>query len=337
MKKYYIIAISLIILIAALLFYIILNLFSLKSDSNSQFTKEKSQYEIYVNSELIGEYDNFSDATREATLHEESYIIDAKSGERIWNKNPKFVVVDENNKSVDFTFFNDAVDFANTNENSNLYHIQTRQIIWDSNPLPTSYKITAPLILQLPELARGCEVTTLAMLLQYANINVDKMELAENIKKDNTPYEIINGKVHFGNPHIGFVGDIYTFDNHGLGVYHEPMYDLLNKYLPNQIIDLTNSDFENILYFISKGYPVAVIINSTYAELTDSQFETWSTDYGDIDVTYREHAVLITGYDENFIYFNDPLNYQNYASKNEFIEAWVQMGSQALSFSSYKN
>lgn len=55
-----------------------------------------------------------------------------------------------------------------------------------------------PFIQQLPELDRGCEVTSLAMMLQYAGITVDKMKLANEIKK----VDFMNDGVR-GNPNEG--------------------------------------------------------------------------------------------------------------------------------------
>lgn len=39
--------------------------------------------------------------------------------------------------------------------------------------------LDAPIIKQFPELPRGCEVTSLAMFLQYYQVKTDKMELAK--------------------------------------------------------------------------------------------------------------------------------------------------------------
>jgi uncharacterized protein YvpB len=203
-----------------------------------------------------------------------------------------------------------------------------------SNEIKPSVQLDVPVINQLPELPRGCEVTSLAMLLHYAGVQVDKLTLAKQIKKDPTPFSIKDGKVHFGNPQNGFVGDIYSYSNPGLGVYHEPIKELAEKYLGNRVIDLTGSEFETLQNYLSKGVPVWVITNTKYEKLPESEFEEWETPTGRIKITYHEHSVLITGFDDEYIYFNDPLTGEKNKKvpKLSFIEAWVQMGRQAITY-----
>ncbi|WP_420842513.1 C39 family peptidase [Fervidibacillus halotolerans] len=195
-------------------------------------------------------------------------------------------------------------------------------------------QLDAPVISQFPELERGCEVTSLAMLLGHAGVVVDKMELAEKIKKNPEPYERKNGLIYFGHPNDGFVGDIYTRNNPGLGVYHKPIADLAQEYLPDgSVLDITGEPFDVIKLHLSMGRPVWVIINIQYKKLDDSMFETWITPRGKIKITYHEHSVLITGYDDQFIYFNDPYDgKRKKAVAKDFIEAWEQMGSQAITY-----
>ncbi|MGG6899115.1 C39 family peptidase, partial [Rhizobium sp. BR 315] len=59
----------------------------------------------------------------------------------------------------------------------------------------------------------------------------------------------------------------------------------------------------------------------------------WETPNGKVKITYKEHSVLITGYDESFVYFNDPISGEKNKKEplSPFIDAWKQMGSQALS------
>ena len=193
--------------------------------------------------------------------------------------------------------------------------------------------INAPVIKQYPELPRGCEVTALAMLLQFEGVNVNKMQLANEIRKNPTPYKVINGQVYYGHPNKGFVGNMYNLSQPGLGVYHSPIMELAEIYLPNQMVDITGKDFREVEKYISKQKPVWVIINTKYKELSTSYFEKWITPDGEINITYKEHSVLITGFDEQFVYFNDPLTglKNKRELKKDFIEAWVQMGSQAVS------
>jgi uncharacterized protein YvpB len=194
--------------------------------------------------------------------------------------------------------------------------------------------IDAVVISQFPQLPRGCEVTSLAMLLSHAGVQADKLTLAQEIKKTDVPYEKKNGKIYFGHPNEGFVGDMYSHNNPGLGVYHKPIKELAEKYMPGRIKDLTGSDFSELKTHLSDKRPVWVITNTTYQKLSKDYFETWHTPSGKIDITYKEHSVLLTGYDQSYVYFNDPLTGEKNkkAPIEQFQEAWEQMGSQAITY-----
>lgn len=154
-----------------------------------------------------------------------------------------------------------------------------------------------PFIQQLPELDRGCEVTSLAMMLQYAGITVDKMKLANEIKK----VDFMNDGVR-GNPNEGFVGNIYTFSESGYGVYHGPLFQLAKKYLPNKAVDLTGKSIEEMYNSVKAGQPVVMITNATFAPLDEDEFTTWETNSGDVSITYNEHCVVLIGYDQESVY-----------------------------------
>lgn len=208
------------------------------------------------------------------------------------------------------------------------------EIVWREMSEIPSRVLQVPLIFQFPELARGAEITSLAMMLNYAEVSVNKMELAEEITKDPTLLSITNGTVFFGNPYDGFVGDPYSFDRPGYGVYHGPIADLAEQYLPGKIIDMTGAALEDILYPLHLGQPVWVMVHTKFSPLPESSFQTWKTPSGEVDITFYKHSVLLTGYDDHFIYFNDPLSREvnRPISIERFEEAWLQMGQQAISY-----
>ena len=217
----------------------------------------------------------------------------------------------------------------------------TSYLIEDSIPMSsTSIKdevlLDVPILKQLPELPRGCEVTSLAMMLQYKGIDADKLTLARQIKKNPAKMKKVNGQVYYGDPNEGFIGDMYSFNKPGLGVYHTPIKELSERYMPGNIVDFTGKEFNTIKKYLSAQRPVWVIINTAYRKLDPSYFHTWQTPKGAISITYKEHSVVVTGYDKDYIYFNDPLTgiKNKKAPTADFEEAWVQMGRQAIS---YKN
>ena len=186
-------------------------------------------------------------------------------------------------------------------------------------------KLDVPLLNQMdePSLYNGCEVTSLAMLLQYLGIDVTKNELAEKVAK--VPFEDASG--NHGDPREGFVGDMSGVDP-GYSVYVDPMIALASQYVePNRVINLSGN-FEKVLQALAEKQPVWCITTVTFAATND--LETWQTVNGPIKISWNVHSVLITGFDQDHIYLNDPYGEKRAVDRDDFIAAWQQMGSQAF-------
>lgn len=191
--------------------------------------------------------------------------------------------------------------------------------------LPDSIKLDVPLINQMdaPRLYNGCEITSLAMILNYHGVKVTKNELAKKVKT--VPLTYSNGQK--GNPNVGFVGDMAN--GPGLGVYNGPVLEVAQKYVGDRAVNLTNHSFDDVLEEVGQGLPVWIITTSSFAPV--SVFQTWNTPQGKIDITFSEHSVVITGYDEDYIYINNPYGEKNQKlNRASFIKAWEQMGKQAI-------
>lgn len=167
------------------------------------------------------------------------------------------------------------------------------------------------------------------MLLNYAGKHLDKMTLSYQIHK--VPYWI--GRYH-GNPHDGFVGNMYTYSKPGYGVYHEPIFALTKRYLGIRAIDLSGKPWSSVEAQIRAKKPVWVIVNTRYRYLPMNTMTTWWTKRGPIKISMHEHSVLVTGYSRSDVYVNDPLTGKKNMklNKNNFISGWKEFGSQAISF-----
>ncbi|PAE25082.1 C39 family peptidase [Bacillus sp. 7894-2] len=195
-----------------------------------------------------------------------------------------------------------------------------------------SVMIDVPLIRQNPELKYGCEVTSLTMVLQHAGVQVGKMDLYNAVKKDNDPLIRAKGDIlKWGNPAEGFVGDM-TGRNAGYAVFDKPIEELVNKYLPGRAVNLTGRDFNAVLMHVSKGYPAVVWTTGDY-RLPD-RWESWMHSGKTIKTPLDLHAVVLVGYDDQFVFLNDPLSgkKQVKVSKERFISSWKALQSRAVSY-----
>jgi uncharacterized protein YvpB len=198
---------------------------------------------------------------------------------------------------------------------------------------PKKVLLDVPIIAQNPELNNGCEITSLAMLLQYAGVNADKMTLSEEIKKDKTPLlHDENGNIkQWGNPNEGFVGDI-TGKNDGFGVYQEPMIELMEQYMPGRSVDLSKQPFESLIKSIDEGHPVIVWVTAEFK--APKEYNEWEKNGVKIKATFDEHAVVLVVYDKKYCYINNPLSEKKNQKikKTTFKKVWSVMGNMAISY-----
>lgn len=153
-----------------------------------------------------------------------------------------------------------------------------------------------PLIAQRPELPNGCEITAVTMMLQYAGAKVDKMQMAREMPRSS-------------DPNYGYIGQ--PWDQTGITIFPPALMNLVEKYT-GTAKNLTGQNFDAIKYQINLGHPVV----------------TWNTLYG-----FPYHALVVTGYDQNNVYYNDCWTDQTLQmGLNQFINNWNTQKRRAISY-----
>lgn len=108
-----------------------------------------------------------------------------------------------------------------------------------------------------------------------------------------------------------------TFDKPGLGVYVETILELAKLYVSEEKVkDLSHKEPQRIYEAIDQGLPVWVLTNACFKQLPNNQFDTWKTDAGEMKVTYHQHSVVVTDYDDQYVYINNPLKKEKHIAIN---------------------
>lgn len=165
-----------------------------------------------------------------------------------------------------------------------------------ANVVDDTITLDVPLIRQLPELPTGCEVVSATMLLQYYEIDVDKIQTAEALPLSS-------------NPALGFVGS--PFLSSGYTIDPEPLALALSPWL-DELIGVQGMTLEELKETLSSGNPVVVWLEGFHG--------------------FSIHAVTVTGYDGDSILINDPWTGEKNATleTDDFISMWDGLGNKAL-------
>jgi uncharacterized protein YvpB len=158
-----------------------------------------------------------------------------------------------------------------------------------------SVRLAVPLSKQLPLLTTGCEATATAMMLQYAGASLTKLDVANEM-----PYS--------SDPSTGFVGNPFT--GSGFTIYPQALTRLVRTQL-GSAVDLSGTTLDDLRGFLQEGKPVCC----------------WIAD----DQGYV-HCVVVTGYEGDTFYLNDPLNGSTSMTAAALDHIWANNARRALSY-----
>lgn len=193
--------------------------------------------------------------------------------------------------------------------------------------IPEEYYIEVEPVYQEPELPAGCEITSLAMLLNYLGFDVDKVDLSDNYLKKNYDYTENFYEAFVGNPK----------DSTGFGCYSPVIAESAQKYLEDMdsdfdVYDLTGSDFSDLFYYIANDKPVVVWASMSLVDVR--YYNAWTMESNGEEVWWyeNEHCMLLTGYDtyNNTVTVCDPLKGEYTYDMYRFEEIYNQLEKQAI-------
>lgn len=170
--------------------------------------------------------------------------------------------------------------------------------------LPESFVIDGfNTVMQEPELPTGCEITSLAEVLNYHGFNIDKEELCDNFMPVDYVGQVTMNQAYIGDPR----------SSSGFGCNSSVIVKAAYEYFesidsPCYAVDLSGTNFRELFYQITQGRPV-IVWSTMY--LTES-YPTfiWTAGNGeDMIFNYYQHCMAIYGYDlnEGIVYAGDPL------------------------------
>ena len=156
-------------------------------------------------------------------------------------------------------------------------------------------------ISQLPELPTGCEVTSLAIILNYLGYDVDKLILADTY--------LPKGPIGETHPDVAFIGN--PRDAFSYGANAPVLVKTANDYLSDmksnyKAYNLTGTDFTDLLSYVNDGYPVMVW--ETIGMLEGYPSTKWVIDNREFQWYANFHCMVLIGYTNDNYILLDPLD-----------------------------
>ena len=215
-----------------------------------------------------------------------------------------------------------------------------KKAICDVYVVPKAKKISNVPLIGQSKLPTGCETCSATMLLKHYEYNISVTTFADKylVKK---PFGYSNGSYTGPDPNCAFVGTPYSSNSYG--AYAPIMVKCMNKYLSDKSYKAVEISGKSLEYlsgkYVAQGQPI--MIWATINMSPSFKTTTWRVNYTDENAKYKlgsyytwtagEHCLLLTGYDKDYYYFNDPwTNARTRYSKSVVNSRYAELGKQAV-------
>ncbi|MCQ2465671.1 MAG: C39 family peptidase [Oscillospiraceae bacterium] len=192
--------------------------------------------------------------------------------------------------------------------------------------LPSSHTINMKYILQKPELPTGCEVTSLAMVLNYNGYDITKTALASDYMTRASLGKAAFSEAFIGNP----------ASDGGYGCYAPVIVATAQKYLIERTTDLSawdvsGTDFRDLFRYIDEDTPVIVWASMNLMEVTKTD-AFYDESGNSVSWFENEHCMVLCGYNtaENTVTAADPLKGMMKYNLDRFETIYNQLEKQAV-------
>lgn len=194
------------------------------------------------------------------------------------------------------------------------------------------YPVT--LIYQNPKLPNGCEITSLAILLDWAGFPIDKVELSDNYLPKQGFYRS-DGVLHGADPNRAYAGDPASSSS-GWYCFEGPILEAGNTYLSDQnsslrTVALSGLTQEELERCMDAGIPLAVWVTLDYSAPRTRESARWLLPDGTEYVPYRNlHCVVLAGWNGGKYLIANPINGWQTVSPGTFWSCFDAMGRRAV-------
>ncbi len=176
-------------------------------------------------------------------------------------------------------------------------------------------------IYQFPDMPSGCEVTSLAMVLNYIGIDVTNKYLADNYL-DSSTYDMSES----------FVGSVY--DDNSFGCFAPVIVRTANDFFEDnnyqyEAVNVSESTKEQLIGYLCDNKPV-IIWNTQ--DMQPTYIEEYNLDGYKFTWRDNEHCVVLCGYNEedNTFEIADSIAGKVRRDADTFFERYEDMLSQAV-------